>query len=254
MAAIPMYPLSEARGILRQWREWVASTPDEVTSTAVAWTIPVDPHMPEPAHGQPVLITAGIYAGSVEEGERALQPLREFGTPLADISSPMPFRIVQSAFDPFFPNTGELRAYWKSLYLNELRDEVIDIIADGAENRTSPLTLVNIPYMGGAVRRVGAEETAFGDRSAPFMVSTDANWRDPSEDETHIAWARGLWDRLQPHSTGAVYLNFLGREDDGVDALIKAAFGSNCDRLARIKAKHDPMNLFRLNQNIPPAS
>ena len=252
MAAVPMYPLESGPKILRRWRDWVATSPDEVTSAALLWTLPVHPNMPEAAQGQPVLITAGVYAGSPEEGERVLQPLREFGEPLGEIAGAMPFRMVQSAFDPFFPATGEILSYWKSLYVSDLSDEVIDIICEQGANRSSPMTLINIPYLGGAVRRVRPDETAFAVRDAAFMISIDGNWRDPSEGQTHIAWVREAWDRLLPHSTGAVYLNFMGAEEQGADALVRSAFGANYDRLVDVKTKYDPTNMFRLNQNIKP--
>lgn len=254
-AAIPMYPLRDAGRILRQWREWVVTAPDEVSSAAIIWTIPESPLMPEPARGQAVLITAAVYAGDPDEGMKVLEPLRSFGAHVFDMSMQMPFRSMQSAFDPFFPKTQEITSYWKSVYVRELSDAVVDIIADAALNRSSPYSLMNIPHFGGAVRRVGPTETAFATRDAPFMVSLDANWTDKSDNgETHISWARATWDRLQPHSTGQVYLNFMGREDRDAEALIRSAFGPNYDRLVQVKTKYDPKNMFRINQNIKPHS
>ena len=252
MAAVPMYALENARGILRQWRDWVASTPDEVTSAAVMWTMPVDPHLPEGVQGRNVVITAGLYAGSPEEGEKVLEPLRHFGRPLGEITGHLPYRMMQTAFDPFFPKTGEVISYWKSLYLRELTNEAIDIIADHGLNRSSPLSLINIPHLGGAVRRVRPEETAFATRDAAFMVSYDGNWRSLSDNGRHTAWVRDAWSRLYPSSTGAVYLNFMGQEEQDADALVRSAFGPNYDRLVQVKTKYDPTNLFRLNQNIKP--
>lgn len=252
MAVIPFYPLEEAPKILRQWREWVASAPDEVTSASIMWTPPAHPALPETVHDRAVIITAGVYAGSPDDGQKVMQPLREFGKPLGEITDAMPFRAVQTAFDPFFPTTGENISYWKSLYVNELNDDVIDILVDRALNRTSPMTLLNIPYMGGAVRRVPANETAFGTRDAPFMISLDGNWSETSENEKHITWVRDAWNRLQPHSTGAVYLNFMGHEEKDADAFVSAAYGANYDRLVQTKTKYDPMNMFRMNQNVRP--
>jgi FAD/FMN-containing dehydrogenase len=199
-----------------------------------------------------VVITGGVYAGDPNKGEQALQPLRQFAEPLGEITGQLPYRMVQSAFDPFFPNTGVVHSYWKSVYANELSDDVIDILADLGKNRSSSYTLINVPHFGGAVRRVKPTDTAFWTRDASFMLSLDGNWTDPSEREQHISWVRQAWDRLYPHSTGAVYLNFMGEETENAEALVRSAFGDNYDRLVELKTKYDPTNLFRMNQNIKP--
>ena len=253
MAAIPMYALEDAGAVLRQWRAFVASAPDEVTSAAVIWTIPADPPgKPEPVVGRAVLITAAVYAGTVADGERILEPLRKFATPLVDISSPMPFRAMQSAFDPFFGVKGTVRSYWKSLYLNEMTDEVIDAIVGRAQDRPSPFTLINIPHFSGAATSVAADETAFG-RRWPFMLSMDANSVDPAvADAERKEWARGFWTEMQQFSPEGLYLNFLGEEEEGADELVRLAYGENYERLRTLKRKYDPDNFFRVNQNIAP--
>ena len=194
MVAIPIYALEDAGTVLRQWREFAASAPDEVTTAAIAWTVPSDPPgLPEPVVGRQVLITAAVYAGPVAEGERVLQPLREFSTPIIDISSPMPFQAIQAAFDPFFGVKGATHSYWKSLYLKEMTDEVIDAIVARALNRPTPWTALNIPHFGGAATRVAAEDTAFGQRW-PFMLSIDANSVDASVSDAALkAWTRDFW-------------------------------------------------------------
>ena len=252
-AAFPMYPIETAPQVLRKWRDFVATMPDEITSAAIMWTMPVDPHLPPGVQGRAVIITGGVYAGDPNEGEQALQPLREFGEPLGEITGQLPYRMVQAAFDPFFPNTGAVHSYWKSVYANELTDDLIDILADLGKNRSSSYSLINVPHFGGAVRRVKPADTAFWTRDASFMLSIDGNWTDPSEREQHVAWVRQAWDRLQPHSTGAVYLNFMGEETQDSDALVRSAFGDNYERLVELKGKYDPTNLFRMNQNIKPS-
>ena len=254
MAVIPMYPLDEAPRIIEQWRDWIESAPDEVSSSLIMWTPPADPSLPETVHNQPVAITAAFYSGPVDEGRRVLQPLREFGTPIGEIVEAMPYRDVQTAFDPFFGTRGELIAYWKSLYVNELSEAVIEIVANRASSRSSSMTLFAVHYLGGAPGRVGAKETAFGSRDAPYMISIDGVWYDRSENDRHVSWVREVWDELQPHATGAVYLNFMGHEEGGTDEIVKAAFGDNYERLVDVKTKYDPANLFRLSQNIKPAS
>ena len=248
-AALAMYPLSDSARVYRRWRDWVVSAPDEVSSLATAWTIPSDPHMPVAAHGKEVLIVVGVYAGDSDEGERVMRPLREFGPMVADMSGPIPYRILQTAFDPFFPKGG-VSSYWKAINLHELSDAAIDIIADAARRRTTPMSMVAVVHFGPVITAVPTGDTAFAGRDAKFVVSLDANWSGEENAAEQRGWSRSNWDRLQPYSTGGVYLNYLG--DGRNEALVRAAFGSNYQRLVEIKTKHDPKNRFRLNQNIHP--
>jgi FAD/FMN-containing dehydrogenase len=246
-AVFSIYPMAATRDVLKQWREWVASAPDEATSEIATWTAPAARSLPHSVHDREVVIAAGVYAGDPQEGMRVLQPLREFGAPLGEIAGEIPYRIAQRAFDPFFPNTGEVISYWKSLFLDDLDDAAIEIMADRAEDRSSPSTMVFVQHLGGAVRRVRPGETAFAIRDAAFAINFMGNWWDARETPRHVAWVRDAWNRLAPHTTGAVYLNYLGREEPGADSLARATFGANYDRLVQIKAKYDPTNLFRLN-------
>jgi Berberine and berberine like len=181
-----------------------------------------------------------------------MAPLRELGTPLFDMSAPMPYTAVQAGFDPLFPR-NVLRAYWKSQYLDELSDEAIEVIAGRARNRPAPLTLVNTFHMGGAIAAVDPEATAFSERSAPFMVSIDGMWDDPADDAGTIAWVRSAWEAIKEFGNGGVYLNFTGLADEAHGAGVETAFGRNLERLAQIKATYDPDNLFHINNNIEPA-
>jgi hypothetical protein len=232
---------------MKQWREWVASAPAEATSEIVMWTPPAAPGLPASVRDQEVVIAAGAFAGDPEQGMRVLQPLREFGVPLGEIAGPIPYRDLQRAFDLVLPNTGEVISYWKSLYLYDLTDSAIEIMADRAENRSSRSTMVFVQHLGEAVRRARPEETAFAARDAAFVMNFMGDWRDARETPRHVEWVREAWKRLLPHSTGAVYLNYLGREERDAVTLAQAAFGANYDRLVRIKAKYDPRNFFRLN-------
>jgi hypothetical protein len=163
-----------------------------------------------------------------------------------------PFRFVQAAFDPFFAK-GVLSSYWKSVYLPSLSDEAIDFVVKVGTERLSPFTLIHIPMMGGAVSAVAATDTAFGDRSAPFMLSVDGNWTDRSDDDRQIAWVRGVMADAERFGTGQTYLNFSGADAGGSETgVLTAAFGANLKRLQVLKQKYDPTNLFRLNNNIPP--
>jgi FAD/FMN-containing dehydrogenase len=253
-ATFPMYPMACARDVLQQWREWVVTTPDEVTSEIVLWTMPAAPDLPPAVHDQAAIIAAGVYAGAPDKGAQVLQPLREFGTPLGEITGALPFRVVQKAFDPFFPKTGELLSYWKSLYTHQLSNEVIDLIVERSLHRSSRHTMIIVQHFGGAVQRVRPEATAFATRDATFVIGLLGTWHDRSESDQHIAWVRDAWNRLSPYSTGAVYLNYLGQEEQDADALIRSAFGLNYNRLVAVKTQYDPTNLFRLNQNVIPKS
>jgi FAD/FMN-containing dehydrogenase len=248
-----MYPIEETAEVLRKWREYVEQAPNEVTSVCVTITFPANPEMPEAVHDRPVAIIGGVYAGGVEEGLKEMQPLRELGTVLFDMSGPTPFTAVQTGFDPLFPRNS-LRAYWKSTYLPELSDEAIDVISGRALDRPAPLTLVNAFHMGGAIGDVDPEETAFAERSAPYMVSIDGMWTDADDDAANIEWVRSTYGQLEPFSNGGVYLNFTGRADEAPSAGVDSAFGRNLVRLAEIKAAYDPGNFFKLNDNIAPAS
>jgi FAD binding domain/Berberine and berberine like len=247
------YPLEDARDIVRGWRAYVEDAPNEVTSVCVAITFPADPEMPEAVHDRPCIIVGGVYSGDPDEGMKVLQPLRELGTHLVDLSQPMPFTAVQTAFDPLFPR-GQLRAYWKSQYLNELSDGAIDLMAEKAAERPAPITLVNMFHMGGAIADVAPEDTAFSERSSPYMVSIDGMWSDPGDDADNVAWVCSTWDAFSEYGTGGVYLNFTGRDDEAPSAGVDSALGRNMSRLAEVKAKYDPENFFRLNNNIAPAA
>ena len=190
-----------------------------------------------------------MYAGAVEDGERVLKPLREFGMPVLDLSTPLPFRALQQAFDWLFP-TGK-RYYWKTVSLPALDADTIETIVQIGQSRSSPQTVVGVWQMGGAVARVPDDATGYGPRSDPWTVAIDAVWEDPAEDAHHTAWDRAVIDRLREASQGHMYLHYgaLESKDD-----IRDAYGPVYDRLREVKARYDPGNLFRVNQNIEPAT
>jgi hypothetical protein len=247
------YRVADTDRILPRWRDYCLSAPDEVSSVAVTITMPASPTLPPPIHDQPCLVIGAVHTGSAEEGMKVMQPLRELGTPLADISQPMPFQAVQTAFDPFFP-MGKLQSYWKAQNLATLPDQAIEIIAARANQRPSPLTLVNTFQMGGAINRVSATETAYAERSALWMSSIDGNWENPANSAKEIGWVRETFNQIAPYSTGTTYTNFTSQADESAAALASTAYGANMTRLRLIKAKYDPDNFFRLNANIAPVS
>ena len=246
------YPVADAASVLRRWRDYCADAPDEVSSIALAITMPAAPDLPASIHNQACLLVGAVYAGEPEEGMKVIQPLRQLGVPLADISRPMPFQAVQTAFDPFFP-MGKLQSYWKAQNLAGLPDDAIDVIAARTKQRPSPLTLVVTFQMGGAINKIGPTDTAYAERSAPWMSSIDGNWEDPADNEANIAWVRESFRQITPYSTGTTYTNFTGQSDETAGASAATAYGANMARLAAIKAQYDPDNFFRLNANIAPA-
>jgi FAD/FMN-containing dehydrogenase len=251
MFMAPIYRAEDSGRVMKAWRDYMATAPDEIGGALVEFsTIPEDPAYPEETWGAKVMALVGVWAGPADEGERATRHLRELAVPLLDFSAQMPYCEVQRLYDGLFPK-GVHRAYFKSLYMNTLEDAAIDEIAPRAADRPSNLSLCSVWFMGGAVGRVPKEETAFGDRSARWMLSVDAIWSRPEDDVVNLAWARSFWNDMQRFSNGRGYLNFAGLPEDG-DGLARATYGKNLPRLAMIKAKYDPTNLFRLNQNIKP--
>lgn len=249
MAAAVMYPFEQARELLHAWRDYTRQAPDEVTSEVLLWSIPDIPDFPEELRGEPTVVVAGMYSGPAELGEREIQPLREFGTPLVDLSGPQPYTAAQSDFDAFFPEG--LLYYWKSLFLDHLDDEVINAMVVHAENRPSPQTPLIVRHLGGAISRVPEEATAYGNRNALFNLSVDSTWEDPAQSERNIAWTRKVWTQMRQFSDGGVYMNFAGFLEEG-EKLLHEAHGENYERLVDLKNKYDPTNLFRLNHNIKP--
>jgi hypothetical protein len=196
------------------------------------------------------MIVVGVYSGSVEDGEPVVQPLRELGEPLLDLSGPWPWLGLQSGFDELYPDGGFY--YWKSRMAAELTQDAIDELVEFAGRRPSPLTDVVIWHHGGAMSSVGDTETPYAGREATFLVGGEASWDDPAVSDEAIAWCRDLWTALARHSTGGIYLNFPGFGEERED-LVRAAYGPNYERLAALKATYDPDNLFRMNFNITPA-
>jgi FAD/FMN-containing dehydrogenase len=247
--AAVMYPLEDARELLGAWRDVMARAPEEVSSLAVCWSVPAAEPFPPELHGRPILLVAAAYSGSVEDGERVVAPLRELGQPLIDLSGPWPWVALQNGFDALFPS-GELR-YWKSRALAELTESAIDQITDLATRRPTAATDITIWHHGGAMTRVGETDTAYSGRDAAFLVTVEANWTDPAQNDEAIAWGRDAWAALEKHSNGGLYLNFPGLGEEN-EALVRAGYGANYDRLAQLKAKYDPTNLFCMNLNIVP--
>jgi len=244
------YALEDAARVLAAWRDAVADAPDELSTAWLVWSLPDVDLLPEELRGRPYVGIAGMWAGDPEEGERRTRALRELATPLLDMSGTVSYAEYQQQLDPFFP--AGRRYHWKAIYLDGLSDAAIDTTVEWSLGRPSDDTLVIIRHCGGAMSRVAADATAFGDRSSEWMLSIDSTWHDAAGDAENVAYTRAFWDAAHAHSDGKTYFNFPGLLEEG-EAAVRASYGANHDRLARIKAVYDPENRFRLNQNILPA-
>ena len=237
-----LHPLSNAREVLRFYRDFVqAGLPDELIVYAASISTP---------DGMPVIALLPAYCGDdLAEGERLLQPLRAFGSPIADLVQPMPYVAMQSMLDPAAP--FGLRSYWKGTFLRELPDAAIDTFVDFAERCTSPRTFAILEHAHGAVERVVPDATAFTNREYPFDLVLISLWQDEVEDARHIEWTRQFYGAMQPWSAGLAYVNGLDQDDLG---RVPQAYGRNYARLCEVKTKYDPRNRFREESNIRPRS
>ncbi len=249
LAGIVLHPASAAAGAIRRWRDLEAGAPEESTQGALLFHLPDDPSLPSPMRGAPVAGLGGVYAGPVEAGEKVLRPLREFGPPLVDKFAPMPYNEAQRMADFLWP--PGLHSYWKSSYLMTLDDAAVDVVVDRFARVPSRQTVIVLEdYGNSAWSRVPESATAFGSRKWPWNIVITSAWSDQKDGERNIAWTRELLDALRPYAAPGAYVNYLGG-DEG-PAGLQAAYGAKLGRLAAIKAKYDPTNLFHLNQNIAP--
>jgi FAD/FMN-containing dehydrogenase len=247
LAGLVVHPFADAPRLLRQYRDFVAQAPEELTVWAVLRQAPPLPFLPAEVHGQEILVFAVCHTGPLEEAEEDVKPLRALGRPLADVVGPTPFAAWQSAFDPLM-GPG-LRNYWKSHNFTALPDGLIDTVIEYVERLPTGHSEAFIGNLGGAAGRVPVDVTAYAHRDANFVLNVHARWEEPGDDARCVAWARGFFAAAQPFATGGVYVNFMpGDEGDRVPA----AYGANFQRLAALKREYDPDNLFRLNQNVRP--
>jgi FAD/FMN-containing dehydrogenase len=239
LAGMVIYPMSEAREVLRFYRDFARGCPDEMLAAAALMT----------SHdGAPVVVIIAAYIGDLAKGERLFAPLRKFGTPLADTIAPTSYVQLNTLFDAAVPYGGVQR-YWKSSFLNELGDELLEIMIARAANMLSPMSMVLFFHMHGAAARVDRNATAFGLRHDQWDYDVISQWTDPAESADHIGWTREYWNAVEPFASGEVYVNHLDAEEA---TRIRAAYGGSYDRLVALKNKYDPANLFRMNQNIRP--
>jgi FAD/FMN-containing dehydrogenase len=249
VAGMLVYPLAQAREVLGFVRDWMEKAPDELTSFPVFVTAPPQPPFPSELHGTPVLAVGVAYAGAIDEGMRALEPLKRFAVPSLDLAGPMPYLALQTMLDASVPHG--LHNYNRAEWLDDLTDEAVTVLVEHVERISSPRSQVILARMGGAVARVATDATAFPHRQARNLLWIISAWRPDEDAAPHLQWAHEISVAMKPFAAGGVYVNALG--DEPADR-VRSAFASNWQRLTEIKQRFDPDNVFRLNANIPPAA
>jgi FAD/FMN-containing dehydrogenase len=251
LAGLVLHPLSSGKEALQFWRDFGPAAPEEFTDGALVFNAPPEMPVPDMLRREPIVGLRGVYTGPLDAAEQALAPLRRFGPPAADAIQPMPYSAAQTMADFLWP-PGSLN-YWRSGFLKEFSDAAIDTVLAFSATAPSPRTVVVIEHNGhGVMSRVAADDTAFGYRNWPFNFLVTSIWTNPAETEANIAWTREFCDAMQPFLADAVYVNYLG--DEGEERVRSAYSPATYARLAGLKQKYDPTNLFRLNQNIKPAA
>ena len=238
LGGVIAYTRDQAAALLRYYRDFMPAAPDELTAYAGLISMP---------DGTPAVGVMACYCDDLTEGERVLKPLRAFGSPVFDAIQPTSFPTMQKLVDEMSPDSTH--NYWRSTFIRDFSDEVIDLIIEHGNRMESRLSRIVIQFFGGAAGRVAPADTAFAQRQAEYNVGIETQWTDAAESEKHIGWTRTLSDALRPYSSNGYLLNFIGDEEPDT---IRAAFGSNYARLVELKTKYDPTNFFSLNQNVAP--
>jgi FAD/FMN-containing dehydrogenase len=247
LSGLLIHPFADAPKLLRDYRSFVAQAPDELTAWVVLRKAPPLPFLPKEWHGKEVMIIAVCFLGDPGVGERALAPLRTLGRPIADVIGPHPFVGWQQAFDPLL--TAGARNYWKSHDFRELSDGLFAQLVEFAGRLPTAECEIFIANVGGAMARVPVEATAFAGRDANFVMNVHTRWQEARDDARCIGWAREFYNATRPYASSTAYVNFLPDEDG---ERLSTTYGGNYAKLREIKAKYDPENVFRVNQNIKP--
>jgi FAD/FMN-containing dehydrogenase len=246
LAGLVFFPLAQARQVFAAYRGFTAAAPDEMTAWLVLRKAPPLPFLPTPVHGTESVVVAFCWTGEMGRGNELAGQIRGWGQPSGEHVGAMPFTAWQTAFDPLLQPGA--RNYWKSHDFKALSGDVEGILCEAVARLPSGECEVFVGHLGGAVNRVAAGATAYPHRDVEYIVNVHTRWREAGEDAKCIAWARSLFDALTPHATGGVYVNFM--PEDETQRVAAGAYGPNYARLAKLKAKYDPDNLFCLNQNI----
>ncbi|MGZ8414612.1 MAG: FAD-binding oxidoreductase [Gemmatirosa sp.] len=249
LAGLIVHPFDRADELLRGYRDVVRAAPDALSAWVVLRKAPPLPFLPTTVHGRHVMVIAVCYCGPRVDGEAALRPLRGIGTPIADVVDWTSYAAFQTAFDPLL--TPGARNYWKTHNFSTLHDPLIDMLVEKASYLPGPMSEIFLAHLGGAVGRRPDDSTAYAGRRAEFVMNVHARWEDRTADDAFVAWARDVATVTAPYAaSGGAYVNFMTADEPH---RVRAAYGANYDRLATIKAKYDPDNVFRVNQNVKPA-
>jgi FAD/FMN-containing dehydrogenase len=248
LSGLIVFSLKEGAQILKKYRDFIKTLGDDTNVWVVTRKAPPLPFLPEEVHGTEVLVLALCHAGDPAEGTKIFEPLRSFGTVLGEHVGVMPFTAWQQAFDPLL--TPGARNYWKSHNFTELSDGTIEQFIKYASNLPSPQTEIFLGMMGGQVNRIDPAATAYAHRDAELVMNVHGRWEDKADDDKVIKWSRDFFNDTKQFASAGVYVNFMtGDEADRIEF----AFGSNYEKLTRVKKQYDPNNLFRINHNIKPA-
>ena len=244
VGGLAAHPLTAAGNVLRHYRDLTASLPDDMALFAALV------HTPDGSGGK-LCAMAVCHSGPVERAEKETRPVKSFGTPAMVHIGPMPFAVMNTILDAGFPRGA--RNYWKSSFLNELTDSAIDILVRQFEACPSPMSFLVIEHFHGAVTRVPVDGTAYPHRQPGYNLVVNGQWMDPRDDATNIKWARDSYSAMAPFMRKSRYVNYMDEEVPGQDA-VREAYGPNYSRLAEIKSKYDPDNVFHINPNIKPSA
>ena len=248
LCGLVVYPFDQAPQVLGKYSELIPEMPDELSVWVVLRKAPPLPFLPQSTHGREVVIFALVYSLESGDGMREIEPVRRFGEPVGEHLGRAPYSVWQQAFDPML--TGGARNYWKSHNFTGLSDAVITTIVDYAGRLPSDQCEIFVGQLGGAASRIASDATAYPHRDATLVMNVHARWDQPTQDEDCIGWARSFFEAAKPYATGGVYSNFMTADER---ERTSAAYGANYDRLAAIKRRYDPDNLFHVNWNIRPA-
>jgi len=248
VGGVVAWPASEAPKVLELYRTLAENAPPELTLVAMMRPAPPAPWLPKDRHGTPIVALLACYSGRPEVGEKAVAPIKSFGNPLGDILVRRPYAQLQSLLDATQPKGR--RYYWKSEYLPRIEPALCEKILVHAGRIRSPHSAVILFQIDGALNRLGGEHSPVGNREARYVLNLAGSWEHPDEDGVHIKWARDAWNDMRVFSTGGTYINFLTEEE--VPERTGAALGKALQRLAEVKKRWDPENMFRTNHNIKP--
>jgi FAD/FMN-containing dehydrogenase len=235
--------------VLEAFRRAAADAPPELTLVAVMRKAPPAPWLDKSVHGQLIVMLLACYSGKLEEGEKLVAPLKALGRPVGDLLQRRPYVTLQNLLDATQPKGR--RYYWKSEYLPGIEPDLLVKQQEHAGRIGSPHSAVIVFQLGGAIASRPDDHSAVGNRDAAAVLNITASWEKPEDDAAHVEWARSAWRDMKRFSTGGTYVNFLTEEETG--ERVAAAYGKNLERLAQVKARWDPDNVFRMNKNIPPS-